>query len=282
MTTEETNVSFEVVEQFLLSKKGDSDGGEDAIFVNEYFAVVIDGASAKGAWFLGAKEPSGGIASGRLCRDALLASLGQVDTKIDGWAFVQSLNDAVADLRRTLPEGSPLPQASMVAYSASRQEVWSFGDCQCIVAGSLHAERKAIDLVHAERRRKALEEALASGKTVNELRVHDIGRIAILDGLKDQHRFANKDVAWGYPVLDGGQIRRGGLTVYPVPAGSEVVLASDGYPFLKGSLAESEQALGMVLAADPLMMRLAPETKGMYPGQVSYDDRCYLRLQTHA
>ena len=48
---------------------------------------------------------------------------------------------------------------------------------------------------------------------------------------------------------------------------SEIVLASDGYPFLKPTLAASEAALAEQIA-----------TKGIVEGNKSFDDRTYIRF----
>ena len=271
---------FSVREQFLSSKRGDPDGGEDGIFVNDAYVVVVDGASAKDTWFLSTHDAPArsDVQPGRLCRDTLLDALAALPPDLDGWDFVRRLNDAVDRLRQRMPQGAGVPQANVVAFSAARGEVWSFGDCACIVAGEVHSERKAIDVRHAAQRSAVLREALAKGATVGDLLARDEGRLAILDGLQSQQALANAADPFGYPVLDGGAIRREDLVTYRVPAPCEVVLASDGYPHLLPTLEESEEDRAAVVAADPLMMRIAPETKGVYPGQVSYDDRAYVRI----
>ena len=55
--------------------------------------------------------------------------------------------------------------------------------------------------------------------------------------------------------------------------------SSDGYPFLKGTLHESEEALVCQLRDDPLCIRSFKATKGLMLGNVSFDDRCYLRFR---
>ena len=63
-----------------------------------------------------------------------------------------------------------------------------------------------------------------------------------------------------------------------VPEFSEVVLASDGYPKLFGTLEESEHYLQKVLAEDPLCISLNKQTKGLMVGNNSYDDRTFVRF----
>ena len=58
----------------------------------------------------------------------------------------------------------------------------------------------------------------------------------------------------------------------------EIVLASDGYPFLKPTLANSEAALAHLIATDPQCVRYFIATKGLVSGNRSFDDRTYIRF----
>ncbi len=69
------------------------------------------------------------------------------------------------------------------------------------------------------------------------------------------------------------------MTVYQVHAGDEIILASDRYPMLQETLQSSEQILPWILAKDVLIIgRPYSSTKGLVPGNVSYDDRTYIRF----
>ena len=58
-----------------------------------------------------------------------------------------------------------------------------------------------------------------------------------------------------------------------------IVLASDGYPFLKPTLSESEEALAHLIAHDPQCTHEFIATKGLVEGNKSFDDRTYVRFQ---
>jgi len=58
-----------------------------------------------------------------------------------------------------------------------------------------------------------------------------------------------------------------------------LVLATDGYPVLMPNLKDSEQALHQLLLEDPLCIGPLLGTKGMRPGNKSFDDRTYLKLE---
>ena len=82
-----------------------------------------------------------------------------------------------------------------------------------------------------------------------------------------------------YAVIDGFPIYREGVKVVSLEKDSqEIVLASDGYPFLKPSLAESEAALEHLIAHDPQCIHEFIATKGLVAGNKSFDDRTYVRF----
>ena len=66
--------------------------------------------------------------------------------------------------------------------------------------------------------------------------------------------------------------------VYTSPPQTQVVLASDGYPVLKDTLAESEKSLDELLQKDPQCLRENRGTKGLVKGNQSFDDRTYVRF----
>lgn len=94
-----------------------------------------------------------------------------------------------------------------------------------------------------------------------------------------------------YAVIDGFPIYREGVKAVPcLFSGAndvdsensrnehEIVLASDGYPFLKTILEESEAALAKQLAHDPQNIKTFIATKGLVDGYKSFDDRTYVRF----
>lgn len=81
---------------------------------------------------------------------------------------------------------------------------------------------------------------------LEELRLHDTGREFILPLLERQMTFQNNPSAGPYwfPVINGFDVPSEGIRILSLPEGIEtVVLASDGYPYLKDTLLVSEQAL---------------------------------------
>ena len=151
---------------------------------------------------------------------------------------------------------------------------------QCAINGRVYTHEKEIDWLNAGLRAFYLEYELQRGKTMEELAntSPDPGRTAIQENLKLQMDFENKDIPFGYPVLNGQGIEPSMIKVYPVKPGDEILLASDGYPVLRGTLAESEKELQRILEEDPLCFRTYRSTKGKKSCNVSFDDRTYCRI----
>ena len=273
-----------IEESFLMGKTGNEEMCEDAIVVNDRFVAILDGATSQISAFDGEQSPGkrAVIRAARVLEDA--------DGNLDAGELFRRLNLAIADIyheeniyeqARTSPEY----RCSMVAiiYSRARSELSMIGDCQALVDGTPFTARKNADTLLAEVRAMFLESEILKGKSIDELRARDTGREFIHELLLRQKQFQNRkcDHPYAYYVVDGflnhfdEAIQR-----QAVPASCrQLVLASDGYPVLKETLAGSEDALSQIILEDPLCFRKYTATKGVYKGFVSFDDRSYLRIQ---
>lgn len=114
---------------------------------------------------------------------------------------------------------------------------------------------------------------------------NDLGRAIIFDALREQTNFQNDPNPYNpyrYPVFDGTPVDNALVPELPVPKGvGEVVLASDGYPMLFDTWQPTEAYLQQVLQSDPLCIAANAATKCLMAGNVSFDDRCYLRIATN-
>jgi hypothetical protein len=262
-----------------MSKSGSSDACEDGFFINDRFIAVIDGATAKGTvlW-------QNGRTSGRQARDTLIDAMPKIPVESDAFECLSFLNDALRSeydrqKRKTLDFSERL-EASIIVYSSYKNEIWSYGDCQMMVNDTKYAKEKKIDTICKEARAAFIKALIQSGKaTYEQLLEKDMGRDFILPLLKIQSAFSNKNDVLGYPVLNGiDPINEGLIEKTAIRVGDEIVLASDGYPYLHHSLAESEKSLAEVLDADPLLIDRYKSTKGLKKGNFSFDDRCYVRF----
>ena len=264
----------EILEFFTLSKKGDQERNEDALYVGDCFIAVADGVTPKAPQPEGATETSGRFASRTLC--SLLPkmpALTQPEEMLT-WLNTQLKQKIAESVFADCPEK---PSASVIFYDALTQRVISYGDCQLLLGGQVYKREKAVDKRLSEKRSQILQERLEQGCTPEELLQNDVGRAAIVAELMTHAaQNANKPGGEGFPVLGIGEIVPEYIDIYPVSG--EVVLASDGYPELADTLQQSEMHLQEVVQTDPLLICKYKSTKGMAQGNVSYDDRTYIRF----
>ncbi|OXM99713.1 hypothetical protein [Bifidobacterium vansinderenii] len=106
----------------------------------------------------------------------------------------------------------------------------------------------------------------------------DPAREMIMPFLRLQSRFANRRGEYGYFVFDGFTDPKYPIRTISIRPGDEVVLASDGYPKLCPTLAESERELERLRREDPHLVCEFRTTKGFTPSLESFDDRTYIRF----
>ncbi len=273
-----------ILEQFLMGKAGDTESCEDAIVVNDRFVAVLDGTTSQVTDYLGDRTP------GKKAVVTMAAVLDDAPGDLAPEEMFRRLNAAVAEMyhqeaifekARNNPEYRS--SAAVIIYSRARSELWMVGDCQALVDDTAFTAWKDADALLSEVRSMYLESEILSGKTVAQLRAEDTGRQYIRELLVRQKRFQNRsdDNQYAYYVIDGflGDLEHA-VQVQQVPETSrQLVLASDGYPRLKGTLEESERLLREIIERDPLCFREYKSTKGVNAGNVSFDDRAYIRVQ---
>jgi len=183
--------------------------------------------------------------------------------------------EAVIDRLREHPEERLC--ASAAVFSRLRREVWLVGDCQCLVGGQLYENPKPYEAVLAAHRAEKARQLLKQGMTVDELQANDVARDTIIPEMLTSMQGQNQT----YAVIDGFTIAERHVPVITLDFKPwEVVLATDGYPFLCPTLAESEQRLRQQMLDDPLNIGpLFQATKGLKPGNDSFDDRSYIRFR---
>lgn len=275
-----------IIEQSIISKYPDQKLCEDGLFISDDFIAVADGVTTKGclAW---PSEKDGQTASsmtsGCYAKELILTALQTMPGHIDGASAIEYLNQSLAHASQSrlhILEKQPSErlQAVVIIFSRVRREVWSFGDCQCIIDNRLYSESKRVDTLLSQVRSLYNQTELLLGRTTEDLCADDTGRQYILPLLGRQLLFANKGGEYGYDVLDGFSIRPENVIIPPAKSGSEIVLASDGYPELHSTLRESEAALTKIVDTDPLCIHDYKSTKGVVQGNVSFDDRTYIRF----
>ena len=276
---------MKVIESKIEGKKS-PESCEDGLVVTADFVAVIDGSTSKTPHHLSPDMKNGRYAM-VLISEYIQHELKPESTVEDFCEGVTSYiynkvyrQQGIEEQMQAHPEERLT--ASAILYSKAKNEVWMVGDCQAIIDGKLYENNKPFEDIVARRRVELIRQGFTpqeARKTIEPLLIQ-----AMLEG-------QNKT----YTVIDGFPIYRKGVKVVslnapqknvetdvadslPHPA-KEIVLASDGYPFLKPTLAESEEALAHLLAYDPQCTHEFIATKGIVEGNKSFDDRTYIRFQ---
>ena len=172
---------------------------------------------------------------------------------------------------------------SAIVYSRVCREIWMIGDCQCLVSPltpnsspQYYDNPKPSEAELAALRAKEARRLLDNGHTIDDLLHDDIARRAIIPRMIDTMRQQNisYSVIDGFPI-DWKHIRVITLNFQPW----EIVMASDGYPFLCPTLEESERRLRQQSEDDPLNIGTFQATKAFHPDNNSFDDRSYIRFR---
>ncbi len=267
---------IEYVETSCIGKKS-AELCEDAFFAGEHFAVVIDGSTSKASRTYHETMSNGRLASvttkdviSRLPFDADLLMACSLLERAISELYEKYESDAFDLLEH--PENRIT--ASAIIYSDFRKEIWMIGDCICSVDGKLYTNEKPHEAALAERRSQEIHRLLEEGYSIEQLMEDDLGRKVILAGIIESTKSQNKT----FSVIDGFPIPTELVRIIDVSKAREIILASDGYPIVKDCLEKTENALNEIVKNDPLLINLHKATKGLRPGQTSFDDRTYVRM----
>lgn len=268
---------MEIIEQASVAKnpKGKS---EDGIVVTKDFIAVIDGSTSKSKYRHSLLRSNGRYAMQLISR--YIRHMPK-ETTCD-----QFLRGVTAYVRRhyrksMMSQLAEHPEdrltASVVVYSRLQREVWMVGDCQCLIGGELYDNPKPAEAELAVMRAEEVKRQMGEGKTQDDLLRDDTARPVIIPRMLETMRQQNIN----YSVIDGFPVDRKHIRIITLDFRSwEIVLASDGYPFLCPTLEESERRLQRQRKDDPL--NIGPSflaTKAFHPDFNSFDDRSYIRFQ---
>lgn len=288
---------MKIIESSIIGKKS-PEACEDGMVVTDDFIAVIDGSTSKTPKHLNPDMKNGKYAM-MLISEYIWEEL-KADASVDDFcqgvtAYIYNkVYEKLGVEERLKEHPEERLTASAILYSRTRNEVWMVGDCQAIIDGKLYENGKPYEQEIARKRVELIEQGLSPAEARKQIEPLLIE--AMLSGQNQT-----------YTVIDGFPIYREGVKVVSVsdsssvqdsvPASdsvpcsdsasasdtipsssSEIVLASDGYPFLKPTLAVSEAALAEQIANDPQNIRSFIATKGIVEGNKSFDDRTYIRL----
>lgn len=288
---------MKIIESSIIGKKS-PEACEDGMVVTDDFIAVIDGSTSKTPKHLNPDMKNGRYAMmliSEYIREEL-KSEASVDDFCQGvTAYIYNkVYEKLGVEERLKEHPEERLTASAILYSRTRNEVWMVGDCQAIIDGKLYENGKPYEQEIARKRVELIEQGLSPAEARKQIEPLLIE--AMLSGQNQT-----------YTVIDGFPIYREGVKVVSVsdscsvqdsvPASdsvpcsdsvsasgtffvssTEIVLASDGYPFLEPTLAASEAALAEQIANDPQNIHFFIATKGIVEGNKSFDDRTYIRF----
>lgn len=288
---------MKIIESSIIGKKS-SEACEDGMVVTDDFIAVIDGSTSKTPKHLNPDMKNGRYAM-MLISEYIREEL-KADASVDDFcqgvtAYIYNkVYEKLGVEERLKERPEERLTASAILYSRTRNEVWMVGDCQAIIDGKLYENGKPYEEKIARKRVELIEQGLSPAEARKQ-----IEPLLIKAMLSGQNQT--------YTVIDGFPVYREGVKVVSVsdsssvqdsvPASdsvpcsdsvsasgtipsssSEIVLASDGYPFLEPTLAASEAALAEQIANDPQNIHSFIATKGIVEGNKSFDDRTYIRF----
>ena len=294
---------MKIIESSIIGKKS-PEACEDGMVVTDDFIAVIDGSTSKTPKHLNPDMKNGRYAM-MLISEYIREEL-KADASVDDFcqgvtAYIYNkVYEKLGVEERLKEHPEERLTASAILYSRTRNEVWMVGDCQAIIDGKLYENGKPYEQEIARKRVELIEQGLSPAEARKQIEPLLIE--AMLSGQNQT-----------YPVIDGFPVYRAGVKVVslsdsssvqdsvsssdfcsvqdPVScsgsasasdtipsSSSEIVLASDGYPFLKPTLAASETALAEQIANDPQNIHSFIATKGIVEGNKSFDDRTYIRF----
>lgn len=306
---------MKIIESCIIGKKS-PEACEDGMVVTDDFIAVIDGSTSKTPKHLNPDMKNGRYAM-MLISEYIREEL-KADASVDDFcqgvtAFIYNKVYEKLGVEEWLKEHpEERLTASAILYSWTRNEVWMVGDCQAIIDGKLYENgkpyeekiaRKRVELIEqglspAEARKQIeplLIKAMLSGQNqtytvidgfpiyregVKVVSVSDSssvqGSVSSSDSSSVQDSVSSSDSC---SVQDPVSCSGSASASDTIPSSSsEIVLASDGYPFLKPTLAASEAALAEQIANDPQNIHSFIATKGIVEGNKSFDDRTYIRF----
>ncbi len=265
---------MQILEKQSTGKYGSDKRNEDAVVVTADFAAVIDGATDISGALID------GVTPGRFAAQAVAAAFEKLDKHADATATVAFFTAALAKARQAhhVPQ-TVRPFCVFACYSKARRQIFRLKDVKITINGAeIGGEIAAVEAL-TEARRALLHSHLAAGKTVAELLENDPSRAVY--AAFSEHNFAllnNAGNAYGFGAINGSPVPDIFIETIDVPEGAEIILASDGYPVLKNSLAESEAVLAEILVQDPLLIGDYPQPRAMLQNGISFDDRSFLRF----
>lgn len=274
-TTMSESRGWSIAERFVLGKSAAPETCEDVVVATQRFVGVIDSYS-------GFAPCDGPQTFGRRIALATLAAFRQARPQADIEAIVADASARV----RALKEDAGLALARtggcfFCVVDVAADAIYRVGDCWFAIDGIANRVVLAAEQPLTALRAAYLHACLLGGASVAALMRDAPDVQLLLEYRRMKDHFANRaDTACGYGVINGGDVPAAYIERHAIPSSAAAVaIGSDGYPIAGASLEVVERELQRLLAQDPLMIGESPAPKGLVDGNVSFDDRCFVRVE---
>ena len=269
-----------VLDAFTCPKSGEAADSADGWTENgRIVAVFAGGDDYSGA---NGSDP----APGRSAVDALCGWVEQDAGSLeDPVAVVGAMHRAVGEACRASAPDAASPGgvcASAALLDMQSRVVVYVGDVHIGVDGHFQRDQPQPQEIAAAARATLIRSIISAGGAAGDLASSDPGKRMILPLLEAARVWRNNDRhGYGYGCLDGtgtplpliGHIRW-------IEPGSEVVLATVGYPDPQPTLEQSEERAEALAGEDAgLMIGYWPQTCGINPGDAGYADRTFVKVR---
>jgi hypothetical protein len=287
----------EIVESFLMSKKGAFDGGEDRLVTGPNFYGVCDGVNDKTGLNWGTKETprTGGYILSDIIRNFFQSEESRTTPPEKAVEILNKrIHEAADKAKVDISIIHNRAAAVFMIYNAQKNEIWHVGG---VSYGTLdnkgvfrqHRYDPPVDRLMGKLRATVSEWYMKEGLDPFE-GGRDRGREFIYPFLSKQQELQNidpkGDEAWlpgipkrrvSYKAINGFPTR---MDILSVPSDiREIIFASDGIGVIRPSWDITRKAWLKQLKADPHHIHLIKATKGMDPGNKNFDDMAYLRIK---
>ena len=268
-----------------VTAKSPAKKSEDGIVATSDFIAVIDGSTSKTD-----RRYSLFSSNGRYAMHIIAKHISKMRGDTSCHQFCLGVSKAIArhypkaSWQRLAEHPEERLTASCIVFSRLRREIWMVGDCQCLItpaggrpdtasASQYYDNPKPYEQQLAEERAAIIR---GSKQPSGQFLIHDTAREAIIPHMLEAMKEQNKS----YAVIDGFTIPEQHVPIITLDFQPwEIVLASDGYPFLCPTLSESEELLQRQRCHDPLNIGKYKATKAFMVGNNSFDDRSFIRFQ---
>lgn len=268
---------MKIIEQSVIPKSP-ARKSEDGIVVTNDFIAVIDGSTSKTP-----RRHHPLMSNGRYAMRLISKYIRKMPANTSCHQFCVGATKLInSHYRFRFPEQrmKEHPEerlcASAIIYSRMRREIWMVGDCHCLLNGRYHDNPKPYEIPLAKMRALKVYELMAEGMSQEDLlQEKDPARDVMIPSMLELMQ--NQNVT--YAVIDGFPIPETKVPIILLDFQPwEIVLASDGYPWLAPTLEETEALLDKQRQNDPLNVGEFKATKAFVKGNNSFDDRSYIRF----